>query len=216
MVVHLFTREKQEELKLKKLKEQMTPQITEQVLQQIEQETNDVVMSRGLYKEILESIWYKLYMLQNYNISMDMFKGSNIRWQSIITYQTYIRAIYKGYKYKAPFPKSLLDYINGLMDSGTEPYPLPAGKKQRSVSIQELIDSKILTNYQINYIFEPVGITEEAVDTSSAWTQTTSEREQTERHNNGFYTNICTNPIQSTSKITSPKCKCALKSLFRI
>ena len=213
MAVHLLTREKQEQIKLKKLQQQLFSNDDDYQEQMSNVNQSDL---KNLYKEILENIWYKLYMLQNYNVSMDMFKGSNLRWQSIVTYLTYIRAIYKGISYKKPFPRSLLQYIQGLMDSGTEPYPLPPGKKERSITIEQLIQSAILTPYQINYIFEPVGLTEDEVDTSSAWTQSISERESSDHHTHEFYTNICTSPLNNNFQIASRKNSNTLKTLFRL
>ena len=102
------------------------------------------------------------------------------------------------------------------MDSGTEPYPLPPGKKERSITIEQLIQSAILTPYQINYIFEPVGLTEDEVDTSSAWTQSISERESSDHHTHEFYTNICISPPNNNFQIASRKNSNTLKTLFRL
>lgn len=160
----------------------------------------EVYTDKNLYKDILYKTWYKLYMLQNYNISMDMFKGANLRWSSIITYLTHIRAIYKGYKYKDPMTKSLVEYIQGLMDSGTEPYP----KVQKNIiTIEQLVKSGLLTKNEINYIYSSVGVTEENPDTSVAWTHEFNNRQVGEVHG-GSYTSIVEslpeNYIKPTSK----------------
>lgn len=197
MATHIFTKEQQ---KLKQLQKELINNYKEQ--------TKQKVLSKNENQQILENIWYKLYMLQNYNITMDMFKGANLRWQSIITYLTYIRAIYKGHKYKDPFPKTLLNYIQGLMDSGTEPYDLP-NNKVKNISVNELIKSGILSKYQIDYIYKPVGVDDSPVDTSSAWTQSFSERQNNNTFERDSYTNIVkediinhvsTNPIVVNAK----------------
>lgn len=202
MVVHVFTKELQEKKKLEKL-------TTELLQENTEDDLKEIVIPKNVNKQILENIWHKLYLLQNYNITKDMFLGSNLRWSSIETYLGYIRSVYKNKVYKNPLPKSLVNYIQGLMDSGTEPYSLPFGQKVRQVTIQELIDSNILTKQQIDYIYSPVGITDSEVDTSSAWTQCSHER-NVENHEHNFYTDIVefsTNPIKRSF---------GLKPLFKI
>lgn len=224
MATIFYTREKQIQKSLKELQrnwqEEQNQIKQESINKQLEEDFKTIDLPRNLQKQILENIWYKLYMLQHYNISMDMFKGSNIRWTTILTYLTYIRAIYKGYKYKDPFPKSLYNYVQGLMDSGTEPYSTPEGKRIKQISINNLLKQNILTKQQIDFIFSSVGVTEEDPDTSSAWTQRFCERELGNSHNMDFYTNIVkkdeyiSNPINTN--VNFSKEKCGFKSLFKI
>lgn len=185
--------------------------IWEKVMEELLDTCKEITTSKNLNREILQNTWYKLYLLQNYNISMNMFKGATLRWSSIITYLTHIRAIYKGYKYKDPLSKSLVTFIQGLIDSGTEPYPKV---DEKVITIEQLIKSGVLTKREIDYIYEPVGVTEENPDTSSAWTHAFVERESGETHG-GSYTDIVdslpsqviTNPIKSTDLIDSPVAK---------
>ena len=85
---------------------------------------------------------------------------------------------------------------------------------KKVITIEQLIKSGVLTKREIDYIYEPVGITEENPDTSSAWTHAFVERESGETHG-GSYTDIVdslpcqviTNPIKSTDLIDSPVAK---------
>ncbi len=154
----------------------------------------EVYTKKNLYKDILYKTWYKLYMLQNYNISMDMFKGANLRWSSIITYLTHIRAIYKGYKYKDPMTKSLVEYIQGLIDSGTEPYPKV---QQNIITIEQLVKSGLLTKTEIDYIYSSVGVTEDNPDTSIAWTHDFNNRQVGEVHGASYTSIVETLPEES-------------------
>lgn len=61
----------------------------------------------------------------------------------------------------------MLTYVQGLIDSGMEPYPVK--DKQTKISLKMLKDENILTQAQLNYIYNPVGQTTELPDTSSAW-----------------------------------------------
>lgn len=169
---------------------------------------------KNLKQQILENTWYKLYLLQNYEISKDMFKGANLRWSSILTYLTWIRAIYRGRIYKNNKELSITKYIIGLMDSGVEPYP----KINSSIiTVHELIQQGLLTPYEIRDIFSSVGPTEQEVDTSTAWTCSTHSRFQTspikERQ---LYTHIITNLPTTVScqsnQADSPSIK--LRNLF--
>jgi hypothetical protein len=174
-------------------------------LQEIDEEDfQDKTLTRQQKQQIRENIWYKLYMLQNYNITMEMFTGSDLRWSSINTYLGYIRAIYQGKQYKEELrTKSLVNYIQGLIDSGTEPYPT-IESQDKLVTIKELIDSKLLTQHEIDQIYESVGITKELPDTSQAWTRTSSEIERHGGGHNTYYTiveekpglNMMSNPIK--------------------
>lgn len=189
----MVTKEQMEQKQLEQLKEDLIINDNLQKLKETKQQRT----------EALENTWYKLYMLMNYNITMDMFKGTPLRWTTVQMYHGVIRAIYNGHKYQNPFPPSLLQYIQGLMDSGTEPYSLPNGEKKKVVSIQELLDSKTLTKYQINEIYSSVGQTEEDPDTSTAWTCCSKDRGSFESSTSGFYTSIVqnmTNPLQKPQR----------------
>ena len=174
-------------------------------LQEIDEEDfKDKTLTRQQKQQIRENIWYKLYMLQNYNITMDMFTGSDLRWSSICTYLAYIRAIYQGKQYKEELrTKTLVNYIQGLIDSGTEPYPT-IESQDKLVTIQELIDSKLLTPHEIKQIYDSVGIDEELPDTSSAWTQSHHECNRESCEHNTYYTiveerpepKLMSNPIE--------------------
>ena len=229
MVVRVFTKEKQEQCLVKKLEQQLLKNHCNksEELQNLDDNLNEVVtLSKELHKEIVYNTWYKLYMLQNYDITQEMFKGATLRWQSINTYLTYIRAIYnnKLEHYNTNLPKGLLQYIQGLMDSGTEPYPLPAGNKPKSVTIQQLIDSNVLSNYQVKYIFDSVGVTDDEVDTSSAWTQSFHEHNIGKSYCKDYYphihtgpqTTLATDPIKINTNKFGHKYKSNFKPLLRI
>lgn len=169
-----------------------------------EKDFQDKTLSKQQKQQIRENICYKLFMLQNYNITMDMFTGSDLRWSSIQTYLGYIRAIYQGKQYKVELPtKTLVNYIQGLIDSGTEPYPT-IESQDKLVTIQELIDSKLLTPYEIKQIYNSVGVDEELPDTSSAWTCSHHEHNRESSEHNTYYTIVeerpnVTNPINTSS-----------------
>ena len=155
--------------------------------------------------QIRENVWYKLYLLQNYKITPDMFHGSNYRWKSIQTYQSAIRLIYNGIVTEPKlqnggnYCSALIDYIHGLMDSGLEPYPLFGNKKGKNlVSIQFLLDNGLLTKHEIEQIYENVGDTGLEPDFSISGSRCTSCRTSTNT-THGSYVELITNPIQQTS-----------------
>lgn len=191
MSTFIFTKRQQEEARYKKAYgESMSKPITQTIKTE---EVKPKVLSRNQQKEIVENTWYKLYLLQNYNITKNMFLGTNLRWSTINTYMGYIRAIYNNKKYKEELhTKSLLNYIHGLMDSGVEPYPLPPNVS-KDVSIKEL--EKFLDPHKVRFIFNPVGVTEEEPDTSVAWTCSKFERGEIESHERGDYVNIVDSDI---------------------
>lgn len=172
------------------------------VTKEKQHELSEAKFKRNLEKQIVKDTWYKLYMLQNYNISMNMFKGANLRYSSILAYLTQIRAITKGYKYKYPITKSLVNYINDLIEHDVQPYPVI---DKSIVTIKELIDNGLLNEKDIKYIYNQVGITDENPDTSKAWTNASTEKDINGRHS-GSYTEIVkslpvnkiTNPIKRT------------------
>lgn len=143
--------------------------------QTFDQEALNNTYSRKEKIETRQNIWYKLYMLQNYSITMNMFIGSTIRWDSICTYLSQIRLIYKNNITKYTLDKylssGLVKYINGLMDSGIGPYPVPKNCKAGKISLHQAINNKILTPAQIKYIYGKVGIRDNQPDTSSLFTR---------------------------------------------
>lgn len=148
--------------------------------------------SKRKKQEIRENIWYKLYLLQNYIVTKDMFIGSDLRWKSIVTYAWFIRMLYQG-KFnelttKIKYTKTLVNYIRGLMDSGVEPYPAP-DKQGKLVSINYLINNKILTPYQIKQIYSSVSERENLPDTSIAFTKNFNGCNK-EHYNTGSYYKI--------------------------
>lgn len=209
MATFTVTKEQLEAIKRQKEYEKY---LQEQKLleQEDEQEFKTKNLTKNQRQQIRENIWYKLYMLQNYNITMDMFTGSDLRWSSIQTYLGYIRAIYQGKQYKEELRvKTLVNYIQGLIDSGTEPYPT-IESQDKLVTIQELIDSKLLTPYEIKQIYGSVGITEELPDTSSAWTCSHHEHNRQGVEHNTYYTIVeerpsMTNPIEKPTLKTMSK-----------
>lgn len=131
-----------------------------------------------------ENIWYKLYMLQNYNITMDMFKGATMRWSSINCYMNTIRRITEGkvdeYYNKSVVTPSLVKYIHGLMDSGIEPY------KKESGEIQELIEKGILDKSKVEYIYSPVGKGDFEPDTSHGSSRCSHEKKSYGKETNTY------------------------------
>lgn len=150
-------------------------------------------LNKNHLRNIKENTWTKLFMLQNYDITMDMFKGSTLRWSSLNTMLGYIRS-YCNNSLTNPqilsYNKSMLQFIQGLMDSGTEPYPTPKTSQNKvlnKTTVNMLLRDNILTNYQVQQIYEPVGYTEENPDTSSAWS--CSSHTYTEHDRN--YNSVC-------------------------
>lgn len=162
---------------------------------------NNSLETKRIKREILENTWYKLYLMQNYEISKDMFKGANLRWSSINSYQSYIRSIYKGILYKNNPKLSINKYIIGLMDSGVEPFP----KIDNSViTIKQLIQEKLLTPYEIKTIFSPVGPSLTEVDTSVAWVCCNYTKNNNFSHNIGdTYTRIVENEEEDNNCLSS-------------
>lgn len=136
-------------------------------------------LTKQQIKEVRENIWYKLYMLQNYKVTREMFIGSTMRWKSIELYQTTIRKIYKGQldEYNKDLTNSvyspnLIKYIKGLMDSGVEPYPVLEENQHRSyTSIQQLLNYDVLTPQEAKQIFESVGPKDNMPDTTVSGTR---------------------------------------------
>lgn len=145
-------------------------------------------LNKQQLKDIHENIWTKLYMLQNYDITMDMFKGSILRWSTLNTLLGYIRSYCNNSLNNEKIlsnNKSMLRFIQGLMDSGTEPYPAPKTSQNKvlnKATLNMLLRDNILTQYQINQIYDTVGYTQENPDTSSAWTCATHEYTERNRH----------------------------------
>lgn len=219
-----------EQLDLKRKQKELEKQLQEDLKDQLEfSKMEDDFKTKNLTKnqkqQIRENIWYKLYMLQNYNITMDMFTGSDLRWSSIQTYLGYIRAIYQGKQYKVELQtKTLINYIQGLMDSGTEPYPV-IESQDKLVTIQELIDSKLLTPHEIREIYKSVGVDEELPDTSQAWTCSHHENNRDGGGHQTYYTiveerpevKMVSNPIKNTMNFLGFKLKNKQNfSLFRL
>lgn len=123
-------------------------------------------------RQARELVWYKLFKLLNYNISMDMFKGSVLRWKSIKCYHTTIRGIYNGkitefYNGCSKYSPACIRYIEGLMASGEEPYPIPEDKRNcRNISIQTLLNSDFLTPNDVRFIYSNVSPKHNLPDTS--------------------------------------------------
>lgn len=144
---------------------------------------------RQIKKEIAENIWYKLYLLQNYKITRNMFIGSPIRWKSIETYAGFIRNIYKG-KIDgfnlAHITPSLYKYVKGLMDSGAEPYPSP-NKEDKKVSVDYLIKNKILSSYQIKQIYDPVSKQDNKPDISISGSRNVLTRNKSNHFTGNYY-----------------------------
>lgn len=144
---------------------------------------------RQIKKEIAENIWYKLYLLQNYKITQNMFIGSPIRWKSIETYAGFVRNIYNGKLdgfNLAHITPSLYKYIKGLMDSGVEPYPSP-NKKDKKVSVDYLIKNKILSSYQIKQIYDPVSKQDNKPDTSISGSRNVLTRNKSNHFTGNYY-----------------------------
>lgn len=146
-------------------------------------------------REIRENIWYKLFMLQNYKITKDMFIGSNLRWRSIENYATYIRNLYKGKPHRNMNVKSLENYIQGLIDSGMEPYKAPIDKK---ISIESLIDSGTLTRNQIEQIYDSVSENDNEPDTSILFNRVNNSVRS--EYNTGSYTQIVPQALLGVEK----------------
>lgn len=146
-------------------------------------------------QEIRENIWYKLYMLQNYTLTKDMFIGSTLRWKSIETYAGFVRAIYRGevdeFTTKAKYTKSLIRYVKGLMDSGVEPYPAPKtiSKFKKTVSVDYLIKNNIINAHQAKEIYFPVSEQGNLPDTSISFSRTNNGSNR-QTYNTGSYYKI--------------------------
>jgi len=126
--------------------------------------------------EIRENIWYKLYLLQNYRVSMNMFIGSTMRWRTILLYQSVIRQIYKGKldeftQTNSKYSPSLIKYIKGLMDSGCEPYPTLG---EDIISVEQLLNEGLLNSNEVRFIYSHVGILDNEPDTSISGTRSTT------------------------------------------
>lgn len=197
---------------------------TEEQLNKIK-EMNKITQIKNQQKQrqiIRENIWYKLYMLQNYTVTKNMFIGSTLRWKSIETYAGFVRAIYRGeideFTTRAKYTKSLIKYVKGLMDSGVEPYPAPKiiSKFKKTVSVDYLIKNNLITKHQAREIYFPVSEQKNLPDTSIAWTRTNYGINRHEYNTGSYYKivpeekrdfnfengniNKVTNPLSSNNK----------------
>lgn len=156
-------------------------------------------------KEIRENIWYKLFLLQNYTITEDMFIGSSLRWKSIKCYLSLVRSVYNNTfneNTKSKFTKSLVDYVRNLMNSGVEPYPTPSNVKNKKVSINTLLKSNILNSHQAREIYYPVSGKTNLPDTSIAWTREAAAHDR-DKYNTGSYYKIVPEEIEQKSDFKS-------------
>ena len=148
----------------------------------------DKNLSKHEIIEARQQIWYKLFKLLNYNVTMDMFKGSIIRWKSIKAYASTVRGIYNGritedMQTNSVYQPGLIRYIEGLMASGEEPYPIPEDKiGQTNISIQTLLNSGLITSNDVRFIYGSVSPKSNEPDTSVSGTR-------------GFRDNVTTNPL---------------------
>lgn len=180
---------------------------------------DDGVTEEGLtkdqIKEVKENILYKLYKLQNYNVTMDMFLGSTVRWRTIQLYASVVRGITKGKIHEFSQSNSIyapyvIKYIQGLIDSGELPYEVPekAKKVKGIVSVQSLLNSNILKPHEARYIYESVGPKKNIPDTSVSGTRKGGEHQIHNVIEHGSYTSIVMtdnliNPITKLSKVKS-------------
>lgn len=147
-------------------------------------------------KEVRENILYKLYKLQNYNVTMDMFLGSTVRWRTIKLYASVIGGITKGriHEYmstNSKYSPTLIKYIQGLIDSGELPYEVPNKEKNKGiVSIQTLLNSGLLMPHEAKYIYESVGPSNNEPDLSISGTRKSGEHQVHNNIEHGSYTDI--------------------------
>lgn len=154
-----------------------------------DEQVSEEGLSQKQKLEIRENIWYKLYLLQNYKVSMNMFIGSTMRWKTIQLYQSFIRSIYKGkvdeYTTSAVYSPSLIKYIKGLMNTGMEPYPT---LDENITSVEQLLNEGLLNTNELRFIYSHVGVMDNEPDTSISGCRNTSghishgEREEHETY----------------------------------
>ena len=192
----------------------------ESVLELLDEKSFDESINTNLTQkqkqEIRYNIWYKLFKLQNYRLSMNMFLGSTMRWTSIQTYLTMIREITQGkvdeYTTSAVYSPSLIKYIKGLLDSGEEPYPEleELGKQKGLVSIVSLLNCGVLTPREVQFIYSNVGVDDLEPDTSISTCRNVGQRKQSQKMLNTSYNKITlfddvfkninhTNPIKQSN-----------------
>ena len=180
---------------------------------------DDGVTEEGLtqdqIREVKENILYKLYKLQNYNVTMDMFLGSAVRWRTIQLYASVVRGITKGKIHEfmqsnSKYPTYVIKYIQGLIDSGELPYEVPEKSKKVKgiVSIQTLLNSNLIQPHEAKYIYESVGPKKNIPDTSVSGTRKSGEHQIHNGIEHGSYTSIVMtdnliNPITKISKVKS-------------
>ena len=126
-------------------------------------------------KEARYKIWYKLFKLLNYNVTMDMFTGSPMRWRTIKLYASIIRGIYNGRideytsdKSNSVYSSGLIKYIQGLMVSGEEPFDVPQEYKgsTNTISIQTLLNNDNINYNDVTFIYSNVSGMDNTPDTS--------------------------------------------------
>lgn len=152
-------------------------------------------LTQDQIREVRENILYKLYKLQNYNVTMDMFLGSTVRWRTIKLYASVIRGITKGkiHEYmntNSKYSPYVIKYIQGLIDSGELPYEVPNSEHKGIVSIQTLLNSGLLLPHEAKYIYESVGPKNNIPDTSISGTRKSGEHQLHNDVEHGSYTDI--------------------------
>lgn len=186
---------------------------------------DDTVTEEGLtqdqIKEVRENILYKLYKLQNYNVTMDMFLGSTLRWRTIQLYASVIRGITKGKIHEfmnsnSKYSPYVIKYVQGLIDSGELPYEVPNGAKKSKgiVSIQALLNSGKLLLHEAKYIYESVGPKKNTPDTSISGTRKGGIHNGNTYVERGSYTNIV--PFEESTSVTIPITHGAKKSIVQL
>lgn len=156
--------------------------------------------------EVRENILTKLYRLQNYNVTMNMFKGSNLRWKSIMVYLNIIRRMTKdpNYRYNpnVRIGKNILKYIGGLVFSQDPLVKIDNNNKE--ITIDELITSGVLTNQEIEYIYSSVGPKNNEPDLSISGTRNRHNSHSSEREFENHATIVqeySSNPIRGGNSI---------------
>ena len=168
-------------------------------------------LTQDQIKEVRENILYKLYKLQNYNVTMDMFLGSVVRWRTIKLYASVIRGVTKGKIHEfmnsnSNYPPYLIKYTQGLIDSGELPYEVPNGAKKNKgiVSIQALLNSGKLLPYEAKYIYESVGPKRNIPDTSISGTRKGGIHNGNTYGERGSYTSIIPFEEPTHTSVTIP------------
>ena len=132
-------------------------------------EKKPLVNEYDFYNELTsgkEKIWFKLFKLQHYRVTDQQFKGVEIAWSTICTFQCYVRTITSGKKSVETFCKGMIPvytFVNKLKELNIQPFPRYAKQvNSKYLELKVLLNSGKINQPEIDFIDSPISTVEGA------------------------------------------------------